>query len=123
MTTAMTPLAEAAAYHLNDTKDSQRRAMRLALALVDELPFAATDMHIIQMRQAFRFTWGVRLDVLRADSDLFDEVATVLGARRETKVSGVGSGSVARYDLLLGELNGVPFKIRAYMGTQLVAVA
>jgi hypothetical protein len=119
----ITPLDEATAYHLNDTKASQIDALNAARLLVEELPFAATDMQIIRIRRQFRFEWGVRLDVLRSDAALLPQVAALLGGELRTKVERIGHGAVTRYELLTGELHGVPFEISAFMGTQLVAVA
>lgn len=121
--TQITPHIEAAAYHLNDTKTSQQDALQLAALLIDRLPFAATDMHIIRMRHAFRLEWGVRLDVLGADAALFGLVAEQLGAERRSEVLGAGGNAVTCHESLVGSVEGVPFEIRAYMGTQRIEVA
>lgn len=117
--TQITPLVEAA-YHLKNIKDSQRHAFTVAATLVDRLPFTAMSFEIASIQHGARFEWGVRLHVHQIEVPLFADVAAELGGEVTTDIHSTEPGRVASYRRLSGALAGVPFEIRAYMGSQQV---
>jgi hypothetical protein len=123
MTPSQTSGLVEAATQLHDLKASQRYALDIASALVDRLPFLALDVYTTRSPRSFCGKWGVQVHVHAVNAGYFPSLLAELGGEIRTQVESSGIGWVSKVEMLIGQFSGVPFEIRAHLGSQKVEAA